>query len=483
MVVRRSKDPFRVKAWYFDTYKGSTRVKRFFATETEAKEEEAKFIVSPVSKRGWDKIKVRFLLEKYRDEITPTKRGAVNETYRLNYLLNNNPGKMLCGYSLSQLVERVQGWAYIRARQRQISIRGTPVTMRTISRERNLLQDVFRVAIEEWGYVGLTNPFFGLKLKGSKFKRTRRLEDGEYERLLEHSKTCHGLNRSYMPLAIDIAIETGLREEEVFNLEWGHIDFDNRIIIVVKSKTDDGQVVPGRKIPLPFNTLVDLVCLKSTLEYEGIEVKTTDRIFPMTQSALIQSFEKVVNRAEIEDLTYRDLRHEANSRWDDIEPALTLTQRKTMLGQMGSSGEINDVYSQSNLKIIRQKLDRQAIQMTFEEKFKDELLNGFSVHDIVKTSYWEPAIYFNSHKDANESFDTTFNAPPPNQEQKQIFAKTRELIDSLGDNPTEEQVKQLLDHFKNTRKAFSLKPKSEVKKLKLVPRNKEWSMEDTTGSK
>src|SRR5215831_11635945 len=119
MVVRRSKDPFRVKAWYFDTYKGSTRVKKFFATEAEAKEEEAKFIVSPISKKGWDKIKVKYLLERYRDEITPTKEGAKTEKYRIDYMINNHPGKMLCGYSLSDLIKSVQAWEYIRARQKQ----------------------------------------------------------------------------------------------------------------------------------------------------------------------------------------------------------------------------------------------------------------------------------------------------------------------------------------------------------------------------
>src|SRR5262249_32677034 len=293
-----------------------------------------------------------------------------------------------------------------------------------------------------------------------------------------------GFNRFFIPLAIEFALDTGMREQELFHLRWKDIDINKRTIYIRKSKTDHMQQSPGRTIPLPFKTMFGLWLL---IVVERRRPIFNDKmfydnapIFPMSQSAFIQAFDGVVKRAGLADFEFRDIRREANSRWDDNEPPLTLTQRKTMLGQMGASGEINDVYSQSNLKIIRQKLDRQAIQMTFEEKFKDELLNGFSVHDIVQNAYWEPAIYFNSHKDANESFDTTFNAPPPNQEQKQIFAKTRELVDSLGDNPTEEQVKQLLDHFKNTRKAFSLKPKSEVKKLKLIPRNKEWSMEDTT---
>jgi hypothetical protein len=73
MAVYKSKDPFRVKPWCADVYKGSTRVKKYFATKHEADKEHAALTQSPVSKKGWDKIKVRDFIERYRDEITPTK--------------------------------------------------------------------------------------------------------------------------------------------------------------------------------------------------------------------------------------------------------------------------------------------------------------------------------------------------------------------------------------------------------------------------
>jgi hypothetical protein len=107
MAVYKSKDSFRVRPWCSDTYKGTTRVKRFFATKTEAEEYEATQTLSPVSKSGWNKIKVSSLVERYRDEITPTKPGykkdnpkADPETNRLNNILNKKPGKVLCGYAL-----------------------------------------------------------------------------------------------------------------------------------------------------------------------------------------------------------------------------------------------------------------------------------------------------------------------------------------------------------------------------------------------
>jgi integrase len=396
MAVYKSKDAFRVKPWCSDTYKGSTRVKRYFESEREAKEYEATQTLSPVSKSGWNKIKVSSLVERYRDEITPTKPGykkdnpkADPETNRLNNLLNKKPGKVLCGYALSDLVEYVQAWEYIRARERQTTNRGTKLTPRTISRERNLLQDVFRIAKEEWGYAGLNNPFAGLKIKGSKFKRTRRLEFGEYEKLIEHSESCHGLNKRYVALAIDIAIETAMREQEVLNLEWRDIDFDRRTITIRKSKMDYKQDVIGRRIVLPYHTMIDLVCLKEDIECYGDKgLSNTDRIFPMTQDALIQAFERTVERAGIKDLVYADLRREATSRWGDKEPSLTTSQMKLMDGHSQSDNDINTVYNIPALKEIRLKLDKQAMGMTFEEKYKVEIDNGWRVYDIIKEKYW-----------------------------------------------------------------------------------------------
>ena len=48
--------------------------------------------------------------------------------------------------------------------------------------------------INEWEYVGLDNPFAGLKLGGSQYNRTRRLQDREYERPLDACKKCRGHN-------------------------------------------------------------------------------------------------------------------------------------------------------------------------------------------------------------------------------------------------------------------------------------------------
>jgi hypothetical protein len=164
---------------------------------------------------------------------------------------------------------------------------------------------------------------------------------------------------------------------------------------------------------------------------------------------------------------------EANSRWDDLEPALTLTQRKTLLGQMGASGEINDVYSNSTLKLIRERLDRQTLGMTFEERYKDLLIFGTSVYDIVKNEYWG------------------LDNKPTNKDDSENIVKlrtSRSKVKEFGCNlnaMTVEQLTELLeicgDVPADIRRMLRRKQKSDVKKIKLKPHNPEWNMQEHKG--
>lgn len=400
MAVFKEADKKRAKPWCVKVPK---HPKKFFATQAEAKEHEAKLRLVPASRMALAKVTIGDLVERYRDEVTPSKKGKVEETSRLNQIIHLEPGKALCAVKLSAL-QSADAWTYINARLKQKSKRGSGlVTPRTVSRERNVLQEVLQTAKTKWGYTGLENIFRGLKIKGSKYKRTRRLDTdednfagdedadaasaalhGEYMRLMEACQGCRTPeNRIYLPLAIDITLETGMRSQEVYGLTWGDISFVKRMINIRKSKTDDGQEIPGRIIVLPWSTMVRLAGLAADKDGKQRKVKPTDRVFPMTQDALEQAFDRAVKRAGITGLQFRDLRREANSRWGEREPALTDTQRKAMMGHLGTSVDTNDVYSVAKLKKIRQKLDRQYHGAPFEEKYANLLEKGESYFTIA----------------------------------------------------------------------------------------------------
>jgi integrase len=178
-------------------------------------------------------------------------------------------------------------------------------------------------------------------------------------------------------------LRQGIRSQELFNLTWRDVDFERRTIKIAKSKADHVQETPGRVTVLPWMTLVRLVYLMTDKEGRRRKVRADDRVFPMSQDALEQAFDRVKVRAGIKDLQFKDFRREANTRWGESETSLTDTQRKALMGHLGSSVDINDVYSAPNLRAIREKLDRQFRGVTFEEQFSEKIKLGISNFDIV----------------------------------------------------------------------------------------------------
>jgi hypothetical protein len=123
---------------------------------------------------------VREIVERYRDEITPTKGCCVSERSALNNFLRH---KDISEKSLAY-VSRQDAWKYINDRLKE-NWHGKPITPRTVRREVNSIQHVFEVAKEQWGLSNLVNPFRGISIKGSMHRRKRRLERGELKRILD----------------------------------------------------------------------------------------------------------------------------------------------------------------------------------------------------------------------------------------------------------------------------------------------------------
>lgn len=314
----------------------------------------------PLSIEQLKAVYVRDIVQRYLAEVTPTKANDSEAPVLKKFLLSDLAKKSLADIS------KQDGYAYV-AKRRKDTWKGPqgnwrlakPITPRTVKREVGSISPIFEVAREQWGYTNLTNPFKGIEIKGSKHRRKRRLLPGEEERLYEACKKCLGLNRTYVPLAVALAIETGMRLDEIFNLTWEDLDFDKRTIEVTKSKTDHVSEYTGRTIVMTI--LAGFYAAQ--LQFE-IKLKTDTqpigRIFPMTKDAFEQAFDDVLERAEIkpdrrgERLQFRDLRREAGSRFD--EAGLTKSENELMLGHQGQ--DTNSIYIASKLKLIRDRLDR-----------------------------------------------------------------------------------------------------------------------------
>jgi integrase len=254
---------------------------------------------------------------------------------------------------------------------------GTPISPRTIRRQLNIVQRVFQYAIEyRDGFASLPNHFRGIRIQGSTGgRRERSLEGDELERILKACKACQIPNNYYVPLAIYLAIDTGMRRQEIFNLVWADIDENNRRIRIRKSKTDKATGnTEGTTIVLPAKAKALLLTLVTALiadagpellaeagfkdEHDEWEFPQADdvRIFPMTEKAFTQSWSDALKRAGIENLHFHDLRREANTRF--IKAGLTPEERNLMLRHADKSMNATYVGRNFLLNGIQDKLDR-----------------------------------------------------------------------------------------------------------------------------
>jgi integrase len=238
-----------------------------------------------------------------------------------------------------------------------------PLSPRTVRRQLNIIQRVFQHAIDfREGYASLPNHFRGIRIVGSTGgRRERALEDGELEKILEACKHCLEPNRYFVPLAIHLAIDTGLRRQEIFNLMWSDIDDNNWRIRIRKSKTDKATGNVGATIVLPAKAKALLLTLAAVVVNEQTGDEWTfphidEPIFPMSGKAFSQAWSDVLNRAGIENLHFHDLRRTANTRF--IQAGLTVEERNIMLRHADKSMQAVYIGRNHLLKGIQDKLDR-----------------------------------------------------------------------------------------------------------------------------
>ena len=138
---------------------------------------------------------------------------------------------------------------------------------------------------------------------------------GEFERL----KIAAEKSRSwYLWPVVVLAIETAMRRGEILGLCWEHIDLDKKTAFLPMTKNGS-----SRWVPLSDEAVAKL--REAPLN--------TDRPFPVTEVAFRQAWDRLRTRANINDLTFHDLRHEAISRMFDsgmkIHEVMALSGHRT----------------------------------------------------------------------------------------------------------------------------------------------------------
>jgi integrase len=269
-----------------------------WARETEAAADRWAFGFDPAALKQFT---LADLLDRYRNEITPLKRGQRRELQLLRAFGADSLALRKVGEVTASLIA-----TYRDARLQQVA----PATVR---RELALLAHVFEVARKDWGLPLAGNPVRGIRQPAAGASRIRRVASDELHRLLGSLRAD---NNPLLGPAILFAIETGLRRGELLSARWE--DIDGAMLQVPETKNGHPRVIALSPVALQV-----LDELRSSL-------REPQRIFPMSANALRLAWERLKRRAGIEDLRFHDLRHEAISRL--FEKGLNVPEVAVMSG-------------------------------------------------------------------------------------------------------------------------------------------------------
>jgi len=244
-------------------------------------------------------------MARYRDRVSPAKRGHRWERVRLDQMLRDP----LAAVALPSLSPAdLADW-----RDRRLE----SVSPESVRREWTLLRHVLRVAALEWCWIDQS--IIRLRMPPKSPPRDRRVSDEDLQRIW----WCLGYEPDQPPLTLSArvgaaarwAVATAMRSGEICSLRWADVDRDRRVARLNRSKTRRNEEVPLLG-PEPLEIL------------EQLEPVTggDERVFGLSDQQRSALWQRAVERAQIDDLHFHDTRAEALTRLSRRVDILTLAR-------------------------------------------------------------------------------------------------------------------------------------------------------------
>lgn len=278
-----------------------------------------------IDRREADKNTLRAILERYRDEVTPSKKAADIESIKIGVILKDT---ILPELKMSAITSAaVAAW-----RDRRLA----QVTGGTVNREIDILSSALNHARREWG-IHVENPIPYVKRPEKSRARERRFSPDEerylFAALNEGERKADGTfgkgaRNIWLAPLVKLALETAMRRGELLALDWKHVDLVRRTAHLPDTKNGD-----SRTVPLSLRAIAILKSLPRVDEPNlDEEERRTDLVFLTTAMALRKGFVRALERARakyvtdckearqrpvaafLEDVHFHDTRHEAASR-------------------------------------------------------------------------------------------------------------------------------------------------------------------------
>ena len=229
------------------------------------------------------------LLERYVREVTPRKKSASRERLRINKLCRNHIASIRLSYLTSTHIAKYRD-------ERLATVSGT-----TVVKDLMLISHAIKTAQREWGFKLPSNPVDNVNKPSVNKPRDRRLEEGEEKRLLQ---SCTESSNHWFLSLVQAAIETGMRRGELLSLTWDNVHLDKSWVRLPMTKNGN-----SRDVPLSPKAKDILGSLPRDI---------SGKVFPIHFEGLKGLWRRAMKRADIHDLRFHDLRHEATSRFFEL---------------------------------------------------------------------------------------------------------------------------------------------------------------------
>lgn len=228
---------------------------------------------------------LRDLLQRYLEQVSPTKRGYADEVIRVKALQRAR----MAGYSLANLTPEVIA-AFRDERLRRVKAGA-------VIRDLSLLSSAINHARREWG-LSTENPCALVRKPATPPGRSKVLSVEEQERLFAALAPAGRRNPWMLPLA-QLALSTAMRRGELLALRWEHVDLARRVAFLPMTKN-------GQPRAVPLSTTAVTLLSDMSRSADG-------QVFPISAQTMEAAFKRARTRADLKDLRFHDLRHTATS--------------------------------------------------------------------------------------------------------------------------------------------------------------------------
>ena len=260
----------------------SKTIAQKWARQVETKIDECSF----VDRTELDTTTLGNLIDRYMVEITPTKKSHKAEKFRL----------ILMRKSIGYIgLNKIQSKHIAEYRDKRLA---DGCANGTVIKDINSLSHIFNVAMKDWGIPLISNPAQMVRKPSAARGRDRRLKSGELEQLLDALSLTWEIKSIVL-----LAIETAMRRTEILSLLWSNIYLEEKYLILPDTK--NGEV---REVPLSSKAIGILQSLS----------RSSDNVFTIKPDSVTRAFKRACNRANLDDLRFHDLRHEATSRFFEL---------------------------------------------------------------------------------------------------------------------------------------------------------------------